>query len=240
MLQVIPRLPGDDGFNRPVRLRAQAHQLVLDGRNKEDDDWTSIPLQMVNVTGKPVTIALNRSYLLTALKFGLNTLEIEQGLSPVVFSNGGKKMVIMPVNLDPAAPAPGPTTATTTSEESTATTPTEVQTPAPETPEPTNEERNNMPRTTNRLEATSGARTENHNGNGNGTSSGNGNGNGNGSAVKSVVEHIDQIKDNLKAVIRDLNDVADSLKQAEKEKRTSEREIEGIRNKLLQIQKVTI
>jgi hypothetical protein len=89
MLQVIPRLPGDDGINRAVRLRAQAHQLVLDGRNKEDDDWTSIPVQMVNITGKPVTFALNRIYLLQALKFGLNTMEVEDPLSPIVLSNAG-------------------------------------------------------------------------------------------------------------------------------------------------------
>ena len=68
----------------------------------------------------------------------------------------------------------------------------------------------------------------------------NGNGNGNGSAVKSLVEHVEQIKENLKGVIRDLNNVIDTVKLAEKEKRTNDKEIDAIRTKLRQIQNVTI
>jgi len=68
----------------------------------------------------------------------------------------------------------------------------------------------------------------------------NGNGNGNGSAVKSLVDHVEQIKENLKNVIRDLSTVVDAVKAAEKEKRTSDKEIDAIRTKLRQIQNVTI
>ena len=75
---------------------------------------------------------------------------------------------------------------------------------------------------------------ENHTGNGNG------NGNGNGSAIKSLVDHVEQIKENLKSVIRDLTGVVDAVKAAEKEKRTTDKEIDAIRNKLRQIQNVTI
>ena len=68
----------------------------------------------------------------------------------------------------------------------------------------------------------------------------NGNGNGNGSTVKSLVDHVEQIKDNLKNVIRDLTTLIDAVKTAEKEKRTSDKEIDAIRSKLRQIQNVTI
>ena len=68
----------------------------------------------------------------------------------------------------------------------------------------------------------------------------NGNGNGNGSAVKSLVDHVEQIKENLKNVIRDLTTVIDAVKAAEKEKRTSDKEIDAIRTKLRQIQSVSI
>ena len=120
LLLVTPNLPGGDGLNHPVRLRITAHHLNVEGRNRDDEDWTSIPVDAA-VKGKPVTVALNRRYLLNALRFGLNELEIEDPLSPVVFSKGGKKMVIMPVNLDgpkvtattPAAASSGATTATT-------------------------------------------------------------------------------------------------------------------------------
>ncbi len=68
----------------------------------------------------------------------------------------------------------------------------------------------------------------------------NGNGNGNGSTIKSLVDHVEQIKENLKSVIRDLSTVVDAVKTAEKEKRTTDKEIDAIRTKLHQIQKVTI
>jgi hypothetical protein len=69
---------------------------------------------------------------------------------------------------------------------------------------------------------------------------GNGNGNGNGSAVTSLVEHVEQIKESLKGVIRDLNNVIDTVKAAEKERKSSDKEIDAIRTKLRQIQNVTI
>ena len=120
LLLVTPSLPGDDGINRPIRLRVESHQLSVEGQNKDDDTWTSIPIQNVQVTGRPVSVALNRTYFTNALRFGLNELEVEDTLSPVVFSNGGKKLIIMPVNLDGPArvqvspqsqQASGPTTA---------------------------------------------------------------------------------------------------------------------------------
>jgi hypothetical protein len=130
-------------MNQPVRLRITDHYLNVEGRNRDDEDWTSIPVDAA-VKGKPVTTALNRRYLLNALRFGLNEFEVEDPLSPVVFSKGGKKMVIMPVNLDrlakattPAQPNSGPNTATT---------PTAKQTAPPEPEVPTEERTAAMPR----------------------------------------------------------------------------------------------
>ena len=72
------------------------------------------------------------------------------------------------------------------------------------------------------------------------SNNGNGNGNGNGSTVKSLVDHVEQIKENLKNVIRDLNGLIDTVKLADKERKSSEKEIESIRTKLRQIQSVAI
>ena len=183
--------------------------------------------------GKPVTVALNRRYLLNALRFGLNQVEIEDDLSPVVFSKGGKKMVIMPVKLD------GPVRVRHTRA-------TQFRS---NHPNDTSHRTNRAPGTTggdNRRKdrhAQKAARAttpeamttfqpvETH---------ANNNGNGNGSAIKSLVDHVEQIKENLKNVIRDLSTVVDAVKAAEKEKRTSDKEIDAIRTKLRQIQNVTI
>ena len=150
LLLVTPNLPRGDGLNQPVRLRMTADQMMVEGRDRDDEDWTSIPVDAV-IKGKPVSVALNRRYLLNALQFGLNQVEIEDPLSPVVFSNGGKKMIIMPVNLDgPKATAPTPAAASSAA--TTATTPTTTpveQTTPREQPGATTEERTAaMPRTT--------------------------------------------------------------------------------------------
>jgi DNA polymerase III sliding clamp (beta) subunit (PCNA family) len=232
LLLVTPNLPGEEGLNYPVRLRITAHQLIAEGRNKDEEDWTSIPVN-ADVQGRPITVSINRRYLLNALRFGLNELEVEDPLSPVVFSKGGKKMVIMPLRPDDS---PVKTTKPTESKSvpTTATTPTSEQT-APPKPEETTEERTDMPRTaraTTPEPMTQFQPLE--------AQTANNNGNGNGSAVKSLVDHVEQIKENLKTVIRDLTTVIDAVKVAEKEKRTSDKEIDAIRSKLRQIQNVTI
>jgi hypothetical protein len=110
LVLVTPNLPGGDGMNQPVRLRITDHYLNVEGRNRDDEDWTSISVDAV-VKGRPVSVPLNRRFLLNALRFGLNEFEVEDPLSPVVSSNGGKKMVIMPVNLDRLAKATTPAAA---------------------------------------------------------------------------------------------------------------------------------
>ena len=238
LVLVTPNLPGEERFNYPVRLRITAHQLNVEGQSKDQEDWTSIPIDAV-VKGRPVTVTVNRRYLLNALRFGLNELEVEDSLSPVVFSKVGKRLVIMPLRPDdspvkaatPAQPNSGATPATQ------AATPPAEQTTPQEQPGAATEERIDMPRqaarTTTPEAMTTFQPVETHANN-------NGNGNGNGSAVKSLVDHVEQIKENLKNVIRDLTTVIDAVKAAEKEKRTSDKEIDAIRTKLRQIQNVTI
>jgi len=96
---------------------------VVEGQNRDDDTWTSIPIQNVQVTGKPVTVALNRTFFVNALRFGLNELQVEATLSPMVFSNnGGKKLIIMPIDLEGPArvevsPQPQPASSPTPAEQ---------------------------------------------------------------------------------------------------------------------------
>jgi DNA polymerase III sliding clamp (beta) subunit (PCNA family) len=236
LIQVIPNLPGGDSSNATIRLRVDRY-LTIEGQSKDGGEWTSVPVQTVNVTGDAVSIALNRHYLLKGLRFGLNKLEIEDSLSPLVISNGGKKMVIMPVRMDDGKiqVSPAPVSASEPATESPTSTPTE-QTQPPTPSEAPTEERTDMPRTaraTTPEAMTTFEPVETHANN-------NGNGSGNGSAVKSLVDHVEQIKESLKGVIRDLNNMIDIVKLAEKERKSSEKEIEAIRSKLRQIQSVAI
>jgi len=108
LLAVIPNLPGKDMEHQTIRLRMATKELWVEGRNKEDKEWTKVAVTDVRITGKAKEICLNRNYLMPALKFGLNELAIQDELSPMVCSKEGKRMVIMPVN------PKGPQTATPT------------------------------------------------------------------------------------------------------------------------------
>jgi len=102
LLQVIPKLPGIDGSLDPVQLRIE-RCLSIEGRNRDEKDWTKVAVPDVTITGKPHTLLLNRNYLGQALKFGFDEFAIEADCSPVVFTKAGRKFVIMPIRPDSAA-----------------------------------------------------------------------------------------------------------------------------------------
>ena len=58
--------------------------------------------------------------------------------------------------------------------------------------------------------------------------------------IEQVIQQVEKIKDTLKDVIGEFNDLLASLKQAEKENKASEKEIESVRATLRTIQNVKI
>jgi DNA polymerase III sliding clamp (beta) subunit (PCNA family) len=211
LLTVIPNLPGKDTEHQAIRLCTGKNSLLVEGRNKEDEEWTSIAVADVTVTGKAKEICLNRDYLLPALKFGLVELAIDNELSPMVCSHVGKRIVIMPVR--PSAP--------TTKVEAPKPSPTPV---APQTQPTTPPSPNAEAQPERKPEMTQ-------------TSS--------KPAPKPapsplLIDQVETIKETLKNVIRDLTSLADSAKQAEKEQRASEKEVEAARAALKKLQQVQI
>lgn len=55
LIQVIPNLPGGDDANSTIQLRVDRY-LTIEGKNHDQDKWTSLPIQAVSVTGEPVAI----------------------------------------------------------------------------------------------------------------------------------------------------------------------------------------
>ena len=240
LIQIIPNLPGSDTPNQVVRLQVD-RCLTLEGQNQNaghDEHWTRVPVPGGSVRGKPVTIALNREYLLKALRFGLSKQEIQDPLSPMVLSRGGKKMVIMPVRMEKAkntAPEPATEAVTETSLHKPTDEPTEQPaTPAISESEAPTPERTEMPQNITSTQPSPETRA-----------------NDNPSqiaspvmttppAIKSLVEQADGIKDTLRAIIREVSTMVDTFKAAEKEKRATDKEIEVVRAKLRQIQSVSL
>jgi hypothetical protein len=179
-------------------------------------------------------IALDREFLAIALKFNLGEIRLEDELSAMLFSNGGKRMVIMPVRMsvEPTQPAPAPVPVPATSPESTAAPTTAAQSTITEPkPDAAAEPKENAMNATT-LQAPERANLKS---------------NGNGTTTKpaettppTLIDQIEQIKESVRNVGRDLNNLIEAVKTAEKQQRATEREVESARATLKKLQQVTI
>jgi len=212
MLNLSSKLPGDDTENRTIQLRVGIKAMHLEGRNKDDKEFTSAEIADVKITGKPITTALNREYLQTALRCGLNEIRIHTELEPLLFLRPGKRLVVMPVRLQ------GATTQTGTAKPASPPQPTTLPKPQAEA----KPERKTMPRTAKNNPPSTTPPAESD------------------SAFSKLITQVDQIKDSLKNAVHGLATVGDLIKLAKKERKTTDKEIEAVRAKLRKIQDVTI
>ena len=223
LLAGLPKLPSQDEFHRGVTVEVHGSTVCFKAKAKDATEWTRLTIQSARVLGKSVSIALNREFVLKALRYGLTTLEITDDLSPVVFSEGGRRMVVMPLRPDgapqaKAATAPQPAQPAA---ESSAPNPTTTNPPVNEPTPPAQPQETTMPKETQTSPTETQPTTET-------------------SPVKAVIEHVENIKETLKGVLKEFAEVLDGLKVIEKEKRATDKEIASVREKLREIQSVRI
>ena len=217
LLAGLPKLPYQDEFHRGVTVEVAGATVCFKAKAKDAKDWTKLTLHSARVLGKSVSIALNREFVLKALRYGLATLEIQDDLSPVMFSEGGRRMVVMPLKPDGAMPAPATPPVPAPNPQPT----TNSNPPVAEQPQAQPQQlTSTMPKET-QTSPTEATPTET-------------------SPVKAVIQHIENIKDTLKGVLKEFAEVLDCLKQLEKEKKASDKEMESVREKLREIQSVRI
>ncbi len=211
LLRVIPQLPGEDHSNSGVQLRVE-NQLFIEGWNADAREWTSIPIAEVTITGDPVTVSLNRHYLAQALRYGLTEVQIEDALSPVVFQQDGRRFVVMPLRMEgPAKVQPQPAGTAPAS------TPTAAASAAPTpTENPTQEERKTV---TKEIKETKLEAEE---------------------PLRLALDRIEALRETLKNTLRDIGEVQEAVKAAEREKKASFKEVESVRATLRSLQKVAI
>ena len=225
LLAGVPRLPASDDCLLAVTLEVIGNGLHVKARAKDAKDWTRLTVDGARVHGQPVKVSLKREYLLKALRFGLTTVEIENDLSPLDFYEGGRRMIVMPVRPDGApqpakdAPAPQPNAQTTPAPNPTTDATNNSTPPVSEQPQAQPQPTSTMPKNTETTPTEAPTET---------------------SPVKAVIQHIENIKDTLKGVLKDFSEVLDCLKQLEKEKKASDKEMESVREKLREIQSVRI
>ena len=210
--EVLPKLPGQDAPDQPLRLEIVGGKLSITGRDRNCDHVTTLPVDDVVISGPDLTLTVNRTFLTKAMKWGLTVLELTDDLSPLVFSTPGQRLVAMPLRHEAAAQA-APTSPTTTPElppKEITMTKTTPETVAETTAEPT---------PVNRLTALTPTTKP---------------------TVRTVIEQIDTLRDTLKGVTRQCGEVVEALRTLEKEQRTNDREVAQFREKLRAIQHVTL
>ncbi len=234
MARIVPRLPGDDTPNYTVGLYCVSGRLYLRGSSKEQAQPTEVEVPGVAVSGDPATVYLNRQYLLKALSFGLRTVGVQEPLKPLRFSDAGgsRQMIVMPVRVDaitspPKAPASVPVSPITpvASGDALGQPPTTNLNPPPTT------ERNTPPMQ-------------------NGTTNGNGHTpsatiNSTSSpeektSLEQALDQIEAVKGSLRGAVTNLNNLIDTLRQAQRERRVSEREVRSVRDTLKTLQTVRL
>jgi hypothetical protein len=104
LLEALPRLPGLDEEHSPVTLALGAAAIVRAGEGSTRE----VPLARSRVLGPAVQVAMDRRYLLRALRLGFTELEVASADRPIVCRDGQRTYVWMPLDVSPAV-SPGRT-----------------------------------------------------------------------------------------------------------------------------------
>ena len=228
LLESSPRLPVSDETNQAVMLEVREGKFWLKGRAGEREAWTTVEIATASVQGKSRCVRFNRLYLTKALRWGLNEIELRAPTVPLVFRQGGRRLVVAVMGEVSSAvteppgspPPPSPVADSPSQPETTAATPPSV----PPSENPT-EERNPMPATQPSAPRTQPVHGETE---------------ASPSALRAAVEHLETIRGTLRELAAQVNNAGGLLKAAEKESRTIAQETESVRRTLRSLQRVQL
>ena len=213
VIALIARMPCHDKVNETTGIEIKNRCIKLLGKSEAADAWMKFEIDPAIITGRDVTIYLNRDLLIKALRFGLNRIEIIEAMSPMRFVSDGRQMVIMPIRGDSVTPVPekSPEPPATNSNPP----PTEAQT-----------ERNLMPQTNgtpaNGAQRSTTTTQESK------------------PALETALAQIEIVRGDFRNAIAGLNKLGDSLRQAQREQKTADKEVQSVRNTLEKLQSVRI
>jgi len=209
VIRTIARMPDHDAQHHAIGLEIGSRRLSLLSKSPGSEQWTRVELSAIKAVGPDVTIHLNRQFLTKALRFGLTHIEITDPLTPLLFSNGGRQMIVMPVR-----PAPASSTQTPRAQSapgaSTTTPPLQAEQPENTMPENTNTT-HGASRSTTAVTSTQPAERP---------------------ALETALAQIEVIRGEFRSAVAGLTKLG--------ELKTSEKEIQGVRQTLRSLQSVRI
>lgn len=222
LIKLIQRMPCHDDRYHTLGLDWQDGQLMLMGRDKAEEPWLRVPVPEVKGKGPEMTIFVDRNYVQKALGFGLNTLSLIDPSSPLRFTSGGKQLIVMPVRLEasPKIPSPPPHLKGTSppppppSAEQPTTTPMQTSTNGSHHPATANGSSTSAPSNTDKPEAKP--------------------------SLEAALVQIEAMKTGFREGINSLTKLGDHIRQALREQKASEKEVQSVRLTLRSLQSVRI
>lgn len=96
-------MPGSKSNNATIGVRI-GKTVGLLAHESGQDQWIEIGVPFEHREGPALTLFLNRAYLIKALQFGLNQLDVIDPSSPLRFSNAHRFMIVMPLRHQQVSP----------------------------------------------------------------------------------------------------------------------------------------
>ena len=227
LLEVIPRMPGQYDDAQPVHLRVQEGQFHLCHRSKQGEWRVEIPVAGARIDGEGCAVCLNRNYLLKALRMGCSVLELTDRDVPVVCRGEDKALYIAQVRTDDkiagappehrsstadhATPQPEPSPSPAQEEES------------PPDPEPEESQTDAPPEDEERVSPTQASVADSET--------------APPYALQAIMGHLKTIRTALKEVVNDLDQTLNRLKTAQREQRIREKELASVLDALRELGK---
>jgi DNA polymerase III sliding clamp (beta) subunit (PCNA family) len=227
IIKTIQRMPDHDVVNHTLGIEVKGKKVNLLCKTGLDQPWMPVEVPSGDIKGPDVTTYLNRHSLIKALEFGLLRLDIIDSMSAMRFSQEGRQLIVMPVRPPPPpiTPAEESTPASAPVRDSDGkgeAEPVDSETEKPAAPSTAAQpERKTMPKTT----------TPAPNGNGEHTEK---------TTLEKAVDQIETVKGSYREAIRGLNELADTLKQVQRDQKASERDVQSVRTTLEKLQSVKL
>jgi DNA polymerase III sliding clamp (beta) subunit (PCNA family) len=225
--KLVGGLPGGELKHSPVDLVIENGAVAV----KDTTGGSSIVLEGAKAKGPDIKIRLNRDYLTKAFDYGLTNIGIIDPMSALQFTCEGRQMVVMPVRVaDVAPPAEEPADKQEVSAGSTAE---PTNQPAPSEPQP-----ERKPMTETNGHHTNGAAAPHLNGAPRSTTP------VTPAAEKPAIEAAIDKLDGFKTVFREalvgVTELSTLLRQAVRDQRAGEKEVQSVRQTLRSLQSVKL
>ena len=208
--KIVNGLPMTDLNNKPVDLVVEKGTVAV----KDTTGGSSILLDGAKTKGPDIKIRLNRDYLTKAFDCGLTKIGLTDVMSSMHFTAEGRQMVVMPLRIGDVSPAE-PTNQ-----------------PAPSEPQP---ERKPMPATNGH---TNGAVTPHLNGAQRSTTpvvpA------AEKPAIEAAIEKLDAFKTVFREALVGVTELSTLLRQAVRDQKAGEKEVQSVRQTLRSLQSVRI